>query len=82
MPVKKLLLYVFAALATTAGAALACGPVPSCWMESGSAYLKSICSGYAKNHTTLKEIATHMDEPEKVPAFGNACEKLHVHLAK
>ena len=82
MPIKSLLLYVIAGLVATAGAALACGPVPSCWMESGPAYLKSVCSGYAKNHTTLKEIAKHMQEPEKVPAFGKACAKLNVHLAE
>ena len=49
MIVKNLSLYTFAALITTVGAALACGPAPSCWMESGPTYLKSVCSGYAKH---------------------------------
>jgi hypothetical protein len=58
----------------------ACAPAPSCWIESGPAYLRDVCHGYAKDHKTLAEIATYVEEPEGIAAFGKACEKVHVHL--
>jgi hypothetical protein len=39
------------------GTALACAPAPSCWLKSGPDYLRSICSNYAKDHQTQKQIA-------------------------
>jgi hypothetical protein len=68
-------------LGGTAPAAWACAPAPSCWIKEGPAYLRSVCLSYAKDHQTLKQIAMYLEEPEKIAAFGKACEKLHVHLA-
>ena len=67
-------------LAMFASNALACAPAPSCWMKYGPTYLKSICSGYAKDKKTLQEIATYLDEPEKVDELSSACRKLGVAL--
>jgi hypothetical protein len=74
---KKLLLTTVAMLAFSAPA-LACAPAPSCWIEAGPAYLKTICRGYAKDHRTVAEIATYLDEPEKTQDFVKACSKLGV----
>jgi hypothetical protein len=73
---KKTLLAV--ALAVIAAPALACAPAPECWMKSDPAYLKSICSGYAKDHQTVAQIATYVEQPQKVPAFVAACKRLGV----
>ena len=73
-------LIAFAALAITTGVALACSPAPSCWMKSGPEYLRSVCVSYAKDRQTLKQIAQYVEEPEKIAAFGKACNRLHVHL--
>jgi hypothetical protein len=43
-------------------------------------YLRSVCQGYAKDHQTLKQIATYVEEPEKVPAFGRACKRFGIKL--
>jgi hypothetical protein len=77
---RTILLSAFAALTIMTGKAFACSPAPSCWMESGSSYLRSVCLSYAKDHQTLKQIAMYVEEPEKIAAFGKACKKLHVHL--
>jgi hypothetical protein len=70
---------------------MACAPAPSCWLEENdkkgnSDYLRSICADYAKGHRTLTQLAQIPSddswEPEKVPAFGRACEKLGIHLRK
>jgi hypothetical protein len=67
-------------LDATVSAACACAPAPSCWIKEGPAYLRSVCLGYAKDHQTLQQIAQYLEEPEKIAAFGKACEKLQVHL--
>jgi len=77
---RTILLSALAALTITTGTALACAPAPSCWMKSGPVYLRSVCLNYAKDHQTLKQIAMYMEEPEKIAAFGKACEKLQIHL--
>lgn len=76
---------MLAALATgavivTSQGALACAPAPSCWMQGDPAYLKSICRGFAKRGQTLKQIATFVDEPDQIAAFGQACKKLKIRL--
>jgi hypothetical protein len=76
------LLCLTAAISMTAGTAPACSPAPSCWMAAGPAYLRTICFGYAKKHKTLKEIATYVEEPEKISDFAKACEKSKVHLTE
>jgi hypothetical protein len=58
----------------------ACSPAPSCWIESGPTYLRSVCEGYAKDHKTLTEIASYLDEPDDIANFASACGKLHVHF--
>lgn len=60
--------------------AMACAPAPSCWLEEGPSYLRSICRGYAKDNRTLPQIASFVDEPEKVPELAKACKKLGVTL--
>jgi hypothetical protein len=70
----------FAALALGTGSALACSPAPSCWIEEGPAYLRSICRGYAKDGKSLREIATFVDEPKKIQKFAKACRKVGVTL--
>jgi hypothetical protein len=60
--------------------ALACAPAPSCWIKGDPDYLKSICRGFAKQGKTLKQIATFVEEPEQVPAFGQACKKLKIRI--
>lgn len=77
---RTLLLAAIMALINMHNPALACGPAPSCWMQSNPAYLRSICQGYEKDHRTLKQIAQFVEEPDKVAAFGKACEQLNVHL--
>jgi hypothetical protein len=79
---RRDLLCLTAAISMIAGTALACSPAPSCWIAAGPAYLRSICSGYAKKHKTLKEIATYVEEPEKIWDFAKACENLKVHLTE
>jgi hypothetical protein len=75
-----ILLGTFAALTIMTEIALACSPAPSCWMESGPGYLRSVCLSYAKDHQTLKQIAMYLEEPEKIAAFGKACKKLGIYL--
>jgi hypothetical protein len=58
----------------------ACSPAPSCWIESGPVYLRAVCSGYAKDHQTVTQIASYLDEPEHITEFVKACGKLHVHF--
>jgi len=60
--------------------ALACAPAPSCWFKYSPKHLRAICRGYATNGKTLKELASLLDEPDKIAEFGEACRKLHVHL--
>jgi hypothetical protein len=75
----------FAALALVASLATdpatACSPAPSCWIESGPAYLKDVCKGYARDHRTASDIEGYVEEPEKVGAFVKACGKLGIHIA-
>ena len=59
---------------------MACAPAPSCWMRSNAEYLRSVCQSYAKDHRTLKQIATYVEESEKVSAFGRACKKFGINL--
>jgi hypothetical protein len=73
---KKLLLTTAAVLASTS--AFACAPAPSCWLKTGPSYVRSICQGYAKDHRTVAEITTYLDEPEKIQDFVTACKKLGV----
>ena len=56
--------------------ALACSPAPSCWMEEGQSYLRSVCQSYKDK--TPAQIASYVEEPEKVPAFIQACKRLKV----
>lgn len=65
-----------------ASQALACAPSPSCWIDNDKAYLRGICSNYAKGHQTLKQIVQYLDEPEKLDDFVKACAKLRVSLGK
>jgi hypothetical protein len=58
------------------GAALACSPAPSCWMKEGPSYLRSVCQNYKGE--TVAQIAAVVDEPEKVPAFIQACKRIKV----
>src|SRR6516165_11417666 len=76
---KKLLLATAVVLASKS--AFACAPAPSCWLKSSPSYVRSICQGYAKDHRTVAEIATYLDEPEKVQDFVIACQKLGVPLS-
>ena len=76
----KRLLFAAVAIVISAGTALSCAPAPSCWMDECKEYLRSVCSGYARDHKTLKQIAEYVDEPEKVSAFGKACAKLNIRL--
>lgn len=78
--VRMLLLSGAAALALTPATAFACAPAPSCWIESGAAYLRSVCRGYAKDDQNLPQIAKYLDEPEKIQEFAKACKKLGVNL--
>jgi hypothetical protein len=73
---KRLTLALAIALAATP--ALACAPIPSCWLKSDPAYLKSVCHSYSEID------ASYVDEPEKVPAFVAACKRrfnINVHVA-
>jgi hypothetical protein len=54
--------------------ARACSPAPSCWIDEGPSYLRSICKEARDNAETLK----YVDEPRKIPAFKNACKKLGI----
>jgi hypothetical protein len=76
---KKIAL-VAAIVLSAAAPAIACAPAPSCWMRSGSSYLRSVCHGYAGQG--LKDITASLDEPEKAPAFIKACARLGVRLGK
>jgi hypothetical protein len=57
-----------------AGAAVACSPAPSCWIEEGPTYLKSVCREAVQNSDTLK----YVDEPDQIGRFVKACAKLHI----
>jgi hypothetical protein len=76
----KNLLLTAAVLLLTSTSALACAPAPSCWLKSDPSYLRGICRGYAKDKTTVAQIAEYLDEPEKVQDFVKACKKLGVLL--
>ena len=78
--ISKTILAAASIAALCAASALACSPAPSCWMQSSSEYLRSVCQGYAKDHRTLKQIATYVEEPEKVISFGQACKRLGINL--
>jgi hypothetical protein len=60
--------------------ALACSPAPSCWIDEGPTYLKEICKGYQKDHRTLADIKTWLDEPEKISEFAAACKQVGITL--
>jgi hypothetical protein len=45
-------------------------------MAESPAYLRSVCSNYAKDRKTLKQIAEYLDEPEKIGRFAAACARL------
>jgi hypothetical protein len=77
---NRLLPATAALLCGLTGTAAACNPAPSCWLDSGREYLRSVCLGYAKDHQTLKQIAKYLDEPEKIAAFGRACQRLNIRL--
>jgi hypothetical protein len=62
--------------------ALTCSPSPSCWFKYGPEYVKSVCSGYAKDKRTATEIAEFLEEPEQVPRFIAACKKLGITFAE
>jgi hypothetical protein len=70
---KKLLL-TSVILALSVPTALACSPVPSCWMHEGKDYLLSIC----KQHVHKPLLRQYMDEPDQIPAFAQACKKAGV----
>jgi hypothetical protein len=78
--IRNSLLALAGVVIVTPQAALACAPAPSCWMKEDPADLKSICRGFAERGQTLKQIATFVEEPEQVPAFGQACKKLKIRL--
>jgi hypothetical protein len=78
--IRNSLLALAVVVLVTPQAALACARAPSCWMKGDTDYLKSICRGYAKRGQTLKQIATFVDEPEQVPAFGQACKKPKIRI--
>jgi hypothetical protein len=78
--IRNCLLAVAGAVIAAPQAAIACAPAPSCWMKEDPESLKSICRGFAKHGQTLKQIATFVEEPEQVPAFGQACKKLKIRL--
>lgn len=76
----KLLLATAASLAISSSA-FACAPAPSCWLKTGPSYVRGICQGYARDHRTVDEITSYMDEPEKTSDFIKACKKLGVTFA-
>jgi hypothetical protein len=61
-------------LLLSVGTASACSPAPSCWIDEGPAYLKTICRDTAKNPSLLK----HVDEPDQIGRFIKACAKLRI----
>ena len=73
VPIMRLIITTVTTLFATS--ALACAPAPSCWLEEGPAYVRSICRGYEKDHRTVADIRGFVDEPEQVPAFIAACKK-------
>jgi hypothetical protein len=81
MTMLRMLLLVSAAVLILAPA-FACAPAPSCWIETGPAYLRSVCRGYAKDHQSLPQIAKYLDEPEKIQDFAKACKKLSINLSE
>jgi len=84
--VNRMLHIAFAAAAlamsTWSTGALACSPAPSCWIDEGPSYLRSVCKGYAKDGKTLGQIASYLDEPEKITEFDRACRRVGVHLKR
>ena len=60
--------------------ASACSPAPSCWMGETREYLRSVCLGYAKDHRTVAQIRSYLDNPAQVGSFVKACGKLHVYF--
>jgi hypothetical protein len=77
---RMLFLSGVAALTLTPAIACACAPSPSCWFKYGPAYMRSICSGYAKDHKSLSQIATYLEEPDKIQDLAKACKKLGINL--
>lgn len=59
-------------------AASACSPAPSCWLEEGPSYVRTICKGYAKDGRTVDDIRSFVDEQDKVQDFVRACKKYGV----
>jgi hypothetical protein len=70
----------FAAAMLASSSVHACSPAPSCWIESGPEYLRAVCRGYANDHRTVTQIASYLDEPERIADFVKACGKLRVHF--
>jgi hypothetical protein len=52
--------------------ALACAPVPSCYMTESKDYLKTVCRQDAKRVIE----PTMYDDPDSIPAYIKACKKL------
>lgn len=59
-------------------AASACSPAPSCWLEEGPSYVRTICKGYAQKGRSVADIRGFVDEPDKVQDFVRACKKYGV----
>ena len=70
--VKTILLAV--ALVAAAFPAMACAPAPTCWMNSGREYLKSVCVTSARDPGSLKFV----EQPEQIGNFVRACAKLGI----
>jgi hypothetical protein len=77
---RKTPIAIAATAVLASSGAYACKPAPSCWIESGPEYLRAVCDGYAKDHRTVTQIASYLDEPERITEFVKACGKLHVHF--
>jgi hypothetical protein len=74
--IKTLMALPLVAMMTTT--TYACSPAPSCWIASSRSYLRGVCRGFAKDKRTVAEIATFIDEPEKIQDFVRACKKLGI----
>jgi hypothetical protein len=70
----KTYLLVLSAVLLVPVSAIACSPAPSCWMKESPSYLRSVCQSYKGE--TAAQIAAVVDEPEKVPAFIQACKRI------
>jgi hypothetical protein len=67
-----------AALCAVALPAMACMPAPTCWMNSGEEYLKSVCHSVAHNPDALK----YVEEPAQNGKFIRACAKLGIRVSQ